>query len=74
MSDDSIIFTKEFWKATVTRAVRTFAQGMLGAIGTGVVGIIDVNWLQAASLGAGSAVVSVIMSVAWPDGVPEAKK
>jgi len=74
--DDTVIFTKDFWKATGTRAVRTFAQGMIGAIGTGAVApnIVQVDWVSAACVGLGAAVVSVIMSVAYPSGLPELPK
>lgn len=58
----------EFWKATGIRAVRTFAQGMLGAIGTTAIGVTEVDWVGAASIGATAAIVSVLMAFA---GLPE---
>lgn len=64
------MWTKEFWKAVGTRAVRTFAEGALAYIGTGAVVLGDVNWLAAASAGAMASVVSVLMSMAT--GLPEA--
>lgn len=73
MNEDKIIFTKAFWVATLTRSVRTFAQGMVGAIGTGTIGITDINFPQAISIGAGAAIVSILMALAWPNGVPEGK-
>jgi len=69
--EDSIIFTKSFWVATLVRAIRTFAQGMIGSIGPNVLGITEIDFVQAASIGAGAAIVSIIMAVAWPGGVPE---
>ena len=74
--DDYVIFTKEFWMATGTRAVRTFAQAMVGAIGTGAIApnVLQVDWASAACVGLGAAVVSVIMSVAYPSGLPELPK
>lgn len=76
MPEDSSIFTREFWVATGTRAVRTFAQGMIGAIGTGAVtpNVVQVDWAGAACVGLGAAIVSVIMSVAYPQGLPEIPK
>lgn len=59
----------KFWKATFIRAIRTFAQGMLAAIGTTAVGINQVDWVGAASIGATGAVISVLMAVA--KGLPE---
>lgn len=62
---------KSFWKAVAIRAIRTFAQGMLAAIGTTAVGINQVDWVGAASIGATGAVISVLMAVA--NGLPEAQ-
>lgn len=62
--------SRDFWAAVVDRAVRTFAQGMLGALGTAVVGFTDIDWLGAASVGLASAAMSVLTSVAV--GIPEA--
>ena len=47
----------DFVKAVAIRAIRTFAQGMLGALGTTVAG-------------ATAAIISVLMAVAG--GLPEA--
>jgi len=63
-------FTPEWLKATAVRAVRTFAQGTLGALGTTAVGVTQVDWLGAMSIGATAAIVSVLMAVA---GLPETK-
>lgn len=60
---------KAFAQAVGVRAVRTFAEGMLGAIGTTVVGVTQVDWLGAASVGATAAIVSVLMALAT--GLPE---
>lgn len=63
-------FTSEWLKATAVRAVRTFAQGTLGALGTTAVGVTQVDWVGAMSIGATAAIVSVLMAVA---GLPETK-
>lgn len=60
----------DFVKAVAIRAIRTFAQGMLGALGTTVAGVTEVDWLGAASIGATAAIISVLMAVAG--GLPEA--
>jgi len=60
----------DFVKAVAIRAIRTFAQGMLGALGSTVVGVAEVDWLGAASIGATAAIISVLMAVAG--GLPEA--
>lgn len=60
----------DFVKAVAIRAIRTFAQGMLGALGSTVAGVTEVDWLGAASIGATAAIISVLMAVAG--GLPEA--
>lgn len=60
---------KEFVRAAAIRALRTFAEGMLGVVGTTAVGITQVDWLGAASVGATAAVISVLVAVAT--GLPE---
>ena len=66
------MFTKEFWKATLIRAVRTFAESMLAFIGTGAIVLKDVDWLAALSAGGLGFVIAVLMALAT--GIPEAKK
>lgn len=60
---------KEFVRAAAIRALRTFAEGMLGVVGTTAVGITQVDWLGAASVGATAAVISALIAVAT--GLPE---
>lgn len=60
---------KEFVRAAAVRALRTFAEGMLGVVGTTAVGITQVDWPGAASVGATAAVISVLIAVAT--GLPE---
>lgn len=65
------MFTKEFWKAALVRAIRTFAESALAYIGTGAVVLGDVNWLAALSAGAFGFVCSILLALA---GLPEVKK
>lgn len=66
------MFAKEFWKATLVRAIRTFAEAALAYIGTGAVVLGDVNWLGTLSAGAFGAVTSVLLALAT--GIPEVPK
>lgn len=61
---------KAFAQAVGVRAVRTFAEGMLGALGTTAIGVTQADWVGAASVGATAAVVSVLIALAT--GLPEA--
>ena len=66
------MFTKEFWKATLIRAIRTFAESALAFIGPGAVVLGDVNWIGVASAGAFGFVTSILLALAT--GIPEAPK
>lgn len=66
------MFTKEFWKATLVRAIRTFAEAMLAYIGTGALVLKDVDWIAALSAGGLGFVCAVLLALAT--GIPEAEK
>lgn len=66
------MFTKDFWKKVLIRAIRTFAESALAYIGTGAVILQDVNWLGALSAGALGSVLAVLLALAT--GIPEAPK
>ena len=59
----------EFVRADAIRALRTFAEGMLGVIGTTAVGITQVDWVGAASVGTTAAIISILIAIAT--GLPE---
>ena len=65
------MFTWEFWKAALIRAVRTFAESMIAFIGTGAIVLKDVDWLAALSAGGLGFVIAILLSLA---GLPEVKK
>lgn len=58
------MFSAIFARDAAERAIRTFAQGVLGAITAGATNLLDVDWAQAAGIGGYAAVVSLLMSVA----------
>ena len=66
------MFTWDFWKKVLIRAIRTFAESMLAYIGTGAIVLKDVDWLAALSAGAFGFVCAVLLALAT--GIPEAKK
>ena len=61
---------REWAKAALIRAIRTFAESALAYIGTGAVVLGDVNWLAALSAGALGAVCAIFLALA---GLPEVK-
>ena len=62
---------KSFIRATIIRAVRTFAESMLAYIGAAKL-LSDVNWLEALSAGCFGAILSVLL--AFATGLPEVNK
>ena len=60
--------TKEWIKAALVRAIKTFAQAMVAQIGAGSIGIVQFDWMPALSVSAMAAVLSVFTSIA---GLPE---
>ena len=63
---------KEFIKCAVIRAVKTMAQTAVAMLGTGAVGILDVDWVAVVSASALAGVVSILTSIAT--GLPECGK
>ena len=56
--------SKNFWIATLERAVKTMAQALIAFLGANVTGVLEVDWVQAASVAGMAAVVSVLTSIA----------
>ena len=64
------MFSAEWCKAALVRAVRTFAESALAFIGTGAVVLGDVNWIGVLSAGAFGFVTSLLLAMT---GLPEVK-
>lgn len=62
------IASKKWWAAAGVRALRTGAQALATLIGTGAVGILDLDWPQMLSVTATMMVLSLLTSLA---GLPE---
>lgn len=58
------MWTKQFWVDAAERAIRTFAQALIAILGAGAVNILTVDWVQALSVGAGAAILSILTSIA----------
>ena len=59
---------KQWAVSAITRAVKTAAQTLVALIGTGAVGITDLDWPSLLSVTATAAVLSLLTSLA---GIPE---
>lgn len=64
------LWSKDWWKAAGTRAIKTFAQTFVGSVAVGMA-ISDINWLTVASISAVASVLSLMTSIA---GLPEIKE
>ena len=58
------LLDKHFWMDAVERMVKTVCEVALALIGTGMVGIMDVDWLNLLSVCVMAALVSILTSVA----------
>ena len=65
------MFTVEWWKAALVRAVRTFAESALAYIGTGAVVLGDVNWIGVLSAGGFGFLTSLLLAMT---GLPEVQQ
>ncbi|KND30071.1 holin [Streptomyces stelliscabiei] len=59
---------RAFWKATLERMVRTFAQAVLALLGGDGLGLIDVDWGQAFSIGGLAAVAALLTAIVASGG------
>jgi Putative lactococcus lactis phage r1t holin len=62
--------TMLFFKGMLERAGKTFCQTLAIALGAGAVDVLSVGWIQALSLSAGAALLSVLTSIGsapWGD-------
>lgn len=64
-------YIKKWLKAALIRALKTFGQSAAAAIGTGAIGITDMDLLGILSIGAGGALLSFLTSLA---GLPEVEE
>lgn len=62
---------RQFWIDTFDRAVATFAQSLAGVLAVDKVGVLDVDWLGALSLGAAITAASVMTSIAFRGNNPK---
>lgn len=60
-----------WFKAAAVRAVKTMAQSALAVLGSGMIGVLDVDWLNLISITIMAGVCSVLSSIA---GLPEVKE
>ena len=62
--------SKKWWKAAGIRALKTFCQTAISMLTVGQA-VLDVNWINVASVSAVAAVISLLTSIA---GLPEVEE
>lgn len=62
---------KKWIKAALVRALKTVAQTAVALIGTGAIGILDVDWIAVLSASVLAGIVSILTSIA---GLPEVEQ
>ena len=60
--------SRTFWVDTFDRAVATVAQAGIGVLTAGVTGLLEVDWVQGASVAGLAGLVSILTSVAVRGG------
>lgn len=58
-----MLTSKEFWVATLERAITAFAAALIAAIGSDQIGVLDIDWVGAGSLAGTTAVLSILTSI-----------
>lgn len=60
--------SREFWADCAERAVKTAAQAAIGVLGTGAVGLLQIDWANVGSVTLMAALISVLTSIASAGG------
>lgn len=64
-----MIWTLAFWKGAGERAIKTFAQTLVGYIVVGTTGLLDVEWHTALSVAGAATLASLLTSIGNADFV-----
>lgn len=62
------MFTLEFWGYAGERAIKTVAQAAIAFLGTGTIGLFEIDWYSLASVSLGAGLLSVLTSIITKKG------
>ena len=57
------MFNIEFWNYSGERAIKTVSQTALAYLGTGTIGLFEVDWASIASVSLGAGLLSILTSI-----------
>lgn len=57
------MFNLQFWNYAGERALKTVAQAALAFLGTGSIGLFEIDWVSLASVSLGSGLLSILTSI-----------
>jgi hypothetical protein len=58
------MFSTSFWSYAGERSIKTVAQTALATLGTGSIGLFEIDWVALLSVSLGAGLLSVLTSVA----------
>lgn len=58
------MFSWDFWNYAGERAIKTVAQAAIAYLGSGTVGLFEIDWAGMASVSLGAGLLSVLTSIA----------
>ena len=57
------MFTAQFWSYSGERALKTVAQAAIAFLGTGTIGLFEIDWTSVASVSLGAGLLSLLTSI-----------
>ena len=57
------MFSLEFWSYSGERALKTVAQSAVAYLGTGTIGLFEIDWAGLASISLGAGLLSILTSI-----------
>lgn len=57
------MFELSFWNYAGERAIKTVAQAAIAYLGTGTIGLFEIDWASLASVSLGAGLLSILTSI-----------